>query len=92
MNGKNIYPEVAFTSISNTVCGMMGLQADAPNHKVATVSRLTSEVPWVELDHIPVGDNNLKLRHDGTDRSTMTNSSGGTITLGSSILWSIWKT
>lgn len=80
MNSRNIYPEVAFTCISNTVCGMMGLQADAPNHKVATVSRLTSEVPWVQVDNIPVGNNSLKLRHDGTRKSTMTNNSGSPIT------------
>ncbi|MCY6354160.1 NPCBM/NEW2 domain-containing protein [Clostridium sp. ZS2-4] len=80
MKSRNIYPEVAFTCISNTVCGMMGLQADSPNHRVATIPRLTSEVPWVQIDNIPVGNNSLKLRHDGTRKSTMTNNSGDQIT------------
>ncbi|WP_344447802.1 NPCBM/NEW2 domain-containing protein, partial [Kitasatospora nipponensis] len=58
---------------------MMGVQPDAPHHKVSTISRLTSETPWVELDHLKVGDNDLKLKHTGTTASTLTNNSGGTV-------------
>ncbi|WP_214322828.1 NPCBM/NEW2 domain-containing protein [Nonomuraea sediminis] len=80
MTGRNTYPEISFTTVSNVIDGMMGVQPDAPHAKVATVSRLTSETPWVEIDHLKVGDNDLKLKHTGTTTSTLTNNSGGTIT------------
>ncbi|MFI6421991.1 NPCBM/NEW2 domain-containing protein [Streptomyces sp. NPDC050842] len=79
MTGKNSYPEVSFLAVGSVVDGMMGVQPDAPNDKVATVSRLTSETPWVEIDHLKVGDSDLKLKHTGTTGSTLTNNSGGTI-------------
>ncbi|MFI9326830.1 NPCBM/NEW2 domain-containing protein [Kitasatospora sp. NPDC052868] len=79
MAGRNSYPEVSFLAVSSVIDGMMGVQPDAPNDKVATVSRLTAETPWVEIDHLKVGDNDLKLKHNGTTGSTLTNNSGGTV-------------
>ncbi|MBB4951370.1 hypothetical protein F4556_006905 [Kitasatospora gansuensis] len=79
MTGKDNYPEISFLAVSSVVDGMMGVQPDAPHHKVSTISRLTSETPWVELDHLKVGDNDLKLKHTGTTASTLTNNSGGTV-------------
>ncbi|MER6094813.1 NPCBM/NEW2 domain-containing protein [Streptomyces sp. NPDC001728] len=79
MTGKNSYPEVSFLAVSSVVDGMMGVQPDAPHHKVATVSRLTSDTPWVEIDHLKVGDSDLKLKHTGTTSSTLTNNSGGSV-------------
>lgn len=80
MADKNSYPEVSFLAVSSTIDGMMGVQPDAPNDKVATVSRLTADTPWVEIDHLKVGDNDLKLKHTGTTASTLTNNSGATVT------------
>lgn len=80
LTDKNTYPEVSFTAISNIIEGMMGIQPDAPNKKVATISRLTPDVPWVQVNHIPVGSNDIKVRHDGLTSTTFTNNSGGTIT------------
>ncbi|WP_405016311.1 NPCBM/NEW2 domain-containing protein [Kitasatospora sp. NBC_00070] len=79
MAGKDSYPEISFLAVSNTIDGMMGVQPDAPHDKVATVSRLTSDTPWVEIDHLKVGDNDLKLKHIGTTASALTNNSGGTV-------------
>ncbi|MGW4648550.1 NPCBM/NEW2 domain-containing protein [Kitasatospora sp. NPDC004289] len=79
MKDKDTYPEISFLAVSNTVDGMMGVQPDAPNHKVATVSRLTSETPWVEIDHLKVGDSDLKLKHIGTTGSVLTNNAGSTV-------------
>ncbi|MCX5394735.1 NPCBM/NEW2 domain-containing protein [Streptomyces sp. NBC_00094] len=80
MTGKNAYPEVSFLAVSSVIDGMMGVQPDAPHDKVATVSRLTSETPWVEIDHLKVGASDLKLKHTGTTGSTLTNNSGSTVT------------
>ncbi len=80
MKEKDTYPEVSFTALSNTIIGMMGVQPDAPANKVSTISRLTDDVPWVEINHIKVGSNDLKLKHNGLTNSTLTNNSGGTMT------------
>ncbi|MCX5345934.1 NPCBM/NEW2 domain-containing protein [Streptomyces atratus] len=80
MTGRDSYPEISFLAVSSVVDGMMGVQPDAPHDKVATVPRLTSETPWVEIDHLKVGDNDLKLKHTGTTASTLTNNSGSTVT------------
>ncbi|MFJ7493749.1 NPCBM/NEW2 domain-containing protein [Streptomyces sp. NPDC097727] len=80
MTGRDSYPEISFLAVSSVIDGMMGVQPDAPHDKVATVPRLTSETPWVEIDHLKVGDNDLKLKHTGTTASTLTNNSGGTVT------------
>ncbi|MEU7517370.1 NPCBM/NEW2 domain-containing protein [Streptomyces sp. NPDC042898] len=79
MTGRDSYPEISFLAVSSTVDGMMGVQPDAPHDKVATVSRLTPETPWVEIDHLKVGDNDLKLKHTGTTASALTNNSGSTV-------------
>ncbi|MFF8915600.1 NPCBM/NEW2 domain-containing protein [Streptomyces sp. NPDC015032] len=80
MTGRDSYPEISFLAVSSVIDGMMGVQPDAPHDTVATVPRLTSETPWVEIDHLKVGDNDLKLKHTGTTASTLTNNSGGTVT------------
>ncbi|NUW42775.1 NPCBM/NEW2 domain-containing protein, partial [Nonomuraea rhodomycinica] len=80
MTGRDTYPEVSFATVGNVIDGMMGVQPDAPHNTVATVSRLTAETPWVEIDHLKVGGNDLKLKHTGTRSSTLTNNSGGTVT------------
>ncbi|MGW3045489.1 NPCBM/NEW2 domain-containing protein [Kitasatospora sp. NPDC001159] len=80
MTKKDSYPEMSFTTVGNVVDGMMGVQPDAPHNKVATVSRLTSETPWVEIDHLKVGGSDLSLKHIGTTASTLTNTSGSAVT------------
>ncbi|MFB7512604.1 NPCBM/NEW2 domain-containing protein [Streptomyces sp. NPDC056144] len=79
MADRNQYPEISFLAVSSTIDGLMGVQPDAPRDNVATVSRLTSETPWVEIDHLKVGDNDLKLQHTGTTASKLTNNAGGTV-------------
>jgi len=74
------YPEIFFLNISNVITGMMGVEPDAPNNKISTISRLTHEVPWVQVDNIPIGSNKVSVRHDGTNQTTFENTSGSTMT------------
>ncbi len=70
------YPEVSFLIISNTVAGLMGVRPDAPAQTVFTIPRLVREIPWVDVDHIPFGTNDIRVRHDGLTKTTLTNNSG----------------
>jgi hypothetical protein len=80
MRSRNIYPEVAYMCVYNTVGGLLGVRADAPNNKFFTIPRLTKAVPWVQAEHIPVGSNDVTVRHDGTTSTTATNNSANPIT------------
>jgi PKD repeat protein len=80
MASENGYPEVSYLVINNTVRGMMGFSPDAPNNSFSSLSKLSYEVPWIEVEHIPLGTNDLKLRHDGLTKSTCTNTSGVAMT------------
>lgn len=74
------YPEISFTIISQTIEGMMGMEADAGNHKLVTAPRLPGEVGTVEASYVQVGDRSdgghiLDLTHDGLRKSTLVNDS-----------------
>jgi hypothetical protein len=67
------YPEIPFTLLSQTVEGLMGVKPDAPNARIATLSRLPSEIGWLEVADVPFCASAVTVRHDGTTRSTLTN-------------------
>lgn len=70
------YPEISYTLIGQTVEGLMGVQPDAPNDKVSTISHLPGEIGWLELNHIPLGSHDLYVRHDGVTKTTVKNNEG----------------
>lgn len=73
------YPEVSYTAVEYIATGLMGIEPDAPNNKVCTLGRLNSEVAWVQLDHIPVGQFDVMVKHENANRTTtLKNNSGKT--------------
>ena len=80
MKSRHNYPEVAFTCVGNTVAGMLGVRPFAQLQRVVTLPQLPAEIAWAEADHVAVGGNDLRLRHDGNIASTLTNRAGLTIT------------
>jgi hypothetical protein len=81
MDSHYEYPEVSFTSVEFIATGMMGIEPDAPNHKIATLGRLTDEVGWVQLDHIPVGACDVLVKHENSNRTTTVRNHTGDTTL-----------
>lgn len=59
----------------------MGTEPDAPNHKVATLGRLTPEIEWVQLDHIPLGAHDALVKHENANRTTTLRNHNGPATL-----------
>jgi hypothetical protein len=76
LNGD--YPEVSFTLVSQTIEGLMGIAPDASNHALATVSRLPTDIGWLEAADVPIGSDRVTVRHDGRTGSTLTNRSART--------------
>ncbi|NWK56673.1 NPCBM/NEW2 domain-containing protein [Verrucomicrobiaceae bacterium N1E253] len=84
---KDKYPEVAYTGVNNIISGMMGLEGDAIERRVCTLPMLVAEVPWVEVQHFPVGSkhapggqNELTVRHEGNKQTSVKNVSGAALT------------
>ncbi len=74
------YPEVSFALIGALVNGLMGIQPQAPIGRIATLSRLTGKTPWVEISHLPVQKNVIRVRHSGREETAFTNLSGPSLT------------
>ncbi|AOJ03530.1 hypothetical protein WS70_08730 [Burkholderia mayonis] len=74
------YPEVSFTLVGQAIAGLLGVEPDAPNTRLTTISQLPSSgMTWLQVSHIPIGTGKVTVRHDGTTKSTLTNenSTGG---------------
>jgi hypothetical protein len=82
------YPEVSFSVVGSFVTGLMGIELEARSptealvkgHHVdqilTTLPQLTSSTAWAELRHVPVRANDISVRHDGSQKTTLTNNRG----------------
>lgn len=62
------YPEIALMNIFNVVGLAMGVEPYAADNMVTTLPRLTSEVGWVSVENIPLGQTGREaLNQDGRD-------------------------
>lgn len=73
------YPEVSYAALGALATGMMGLAPDATTQTIATQSRLTDEVDWVEMTGVPVFGNHLAIHHVQQHDSTLRNLAGPTL-------------
>ena len=81
LNSRSRYPEVSFTVISHLATRIMGIEPDAPGRAVTTLGRLPAEVAWAQLDHVPVGSNDILVRHENSNRTTtLVNNAGPDMT------------
>lgn len=64
LNGD--YPEISFTLVSQVVEGIMGLEPDAANHAIKTISRLPAEIEYLELKNLAIGEHLIELRQSKT--------------------------
>ncbi len=67
------YPEISYTFLTHTIEGMMGMEADAYNHKVATAPRLPAEVGNVAVKYIQMGEHSIDLTHSSLTATTLHN-------------------
>lgn len=69
------YPEVSFAVVGAMVNGLMGIEPSANEGGVATLSRLTDQVAWAQLRHLPIHGCRIDVRHDGRTETTLSNRS-----------------
>lgn len=70
------YPETSFTLVSQTVEGLAGVEPNAPEHAVVVESHLPEALPWLELDHVAVGEHRFGVRHEGRTSTVVTHEEG----------------
>ncbi len=79
-NKRRDYPENSFTVIEHITRGYMGIEPDAANQVIATLSRLEAPADWAELSRVPVLGQRVTVRHNGQVSSSLQNLGDGTIT------------
>lgn len=70
------YPEVSYTVVGVYVSGMMGIEPNAANRKIETLSRLIDKTEWAQIENLPVLGNKISLYHKGNRKSTLINQFG----------------
>ena len=74
--GDGNYPEISFVLVSNVVEGLMGVEPNAPEAKLATISRLPASVPDLKVKNITIGNSSFTLYHSLNKKSVLTFQSG----------------
>ncbi|MEU6281952.1 hypothetical protein [Streptomyces sp. NPDC047028] len=54
----------------------MGVRPSDSGKSLTTTAQLPTDIGWLQLTSIPLGQNKLTVRHDGVTRSQLTNTSG----------------
>ena len=67
------YPEISFTVVSQTVEGMMGIEANAPKKSIITAPRLPGDVDWIKIDDLEMGEHEISVEHHGLNETILTN-------------------
>lgn len=73
------YPEVSYSVINSIVAGLLGVNPNSTKKIIETTPRLTPEVQWLEVDNIPVFNNEISIKAIGNKEVIFTNISGETI-------------
>lgn len=93
-NERREYPEASFSSVGALVSGLMGIELEVyppsdairnggyVDRIIATKSRLTDKTAWAEITHVIIRKNDISVRHDGVNKTTIKNNSGPAV---------IWK-
>ena len=73
------YPEVAYAVIGTLAVGTLGIAPDANTQTVTTLSHLTAASGWVEMLHIPVFANQVRVKHIGHHTTEFSNEAGAAL-------------
>ena len=74
--GDGNYPEISFVLVSNIVEGLMGVEPDAPEQKLASIPRLPAAIPDLTVKNIRIGNAFFTLSHSGSKKSVLNYQSG----------------
>ncbi len=70
------YPENPFTAVGVIVRYLVGVNPLASAELIETRPRLPDEVAWIQLEHVPVVENQIGVHHVGLGETRFVNESG----------------
>jgi len=70
------YPENSYTAIGTIVRHLVGIDPIASEGLLETRPRLTSEISWLSVDHVPLLQNRIGVHHRGLTETRLANQSG----------------
>jgi hypothetical protein len=82
------YPEVSYSVVGAIVTGLMGINVESPSPSessvdgnyvqvvVKTLPALSRQTAWVEIRNLPIRQNDVDVRHEGLQKTTLTNVRG----------------
>lgn len=73
------YPEVSYSVIGNIAQGMLGLSIDPIKREIETATRLTENTEWVQIDNIPVFNNEISIKSVKNKEITFINNNGSAL-------------
>jgi hypothetical protein len=73
------YPEASFCTVGAVATGLMGIQPDARDNRVATRPGLAG-ITWAELNGVPVLNRLVSVLHEGGNSTTFTLDEGEALT------------
>ena len=71
-----IIPKISFVLVSNVVEGLMGVEPNAPELRLASISRLPVAIPDLLVKNINIGNSLFSLSHLGNKKTILTYQSG----------------
>ncbi len=74
--GDGNYPEISFVLVTNVVEGLMGVEPNAPEQKLASISRLPEAIPELSVKNINIGNALFTLSHSDSKKSVLTYQTG----------------
>jgi hypothetical protein len=87
-NERREYPEASYSTIGAMVSGLMGIELEVfppsdaiinggyVDRIITTKSRLTNKTKWAEIKHVVIRENDISVRHEGVNKTIITNNSG----------------
>jgi hypothetical protein len=72
---RRAYPEVSFALVGAVATGVMGIEPGQGEAALRTLPQLPDRSAWAQLSGIAVGGALVDVRHEGNNRSILTNRS-----------------
>ncbi|MBL4938626.1 hypothetical protein JK636_23250 [Clostridium sp. YIM B02515] len=73
------YPEVSYSVVGSIITGMVGIKPDATKKLIESTPRLTEDVEWIEIDNIPIFNNEISIKCVGNKEAVFINKGKDTV-------------
>jgi len=72
LTGKNgDYPEISFVLIQNVIENLLGIVPNVNENKVSTLSHLPSEIEYLGVANIKIGNRSIFVKHEGINTTAL---------------------